>query len=155
MRTLIMATAVAAAVATLGATTLPSWSADSVGSGGTTLRLVGHATHDEQVDGGPPGFSVGDQAIERGILTQDGQTVGHYAMLAELVRLPAAHRPPAESQTFTLKLEHGSVVATRIHSAVNSFVLAVTGGTGAYREASGVVSVRARGRRAVIELDLD
>lgn len=100
-----------------------------------------HPSADHQVDLAPTGMSVGDEIFEHGTLNRAGHHYGSYAFTGTLVRLPGKKTPPRETQHFTLHLPGGAVEASGEHQAVDSFTLAVLGGTGRWAQARGTLKL--------------
>lgn len=103
------------------------------------LTLTAHPRGGGQVDVAPAGVSLGDEFFEHGTL--GGDAGGSYSLSGELVQMPGSSTPPWESQHFTLRLRHGTIEAIGQHRAVNKFTIAIVGGTGHWRHASGTLHV--------------
>lgn len=104
-----------------------------------TFGLRFHPRGGGQADIGPQGLSLGDEFFEHGTIS--GAAHGSYSLSGELIRMPGSSTPPWESQHFTLRLGGGTIEATGQHPAVDTFTVAVTGGTGHWRHASGTLRV--------------
>lgn len=151
-----LATMVVAAAAVLG-----SASAATAGKGKSeSLRLVGTIEQEEFVDVGAPGPSLGDQYIFSEILRANGREAGMSGGVCTTVAVV-----PYEAATLqclaTLSLRRGDIT---LHGLVEiqgedelvPSTVAITGGTGKYRGASGEARVRARADgRVVYKLSLD
>ncbi len=116
------------------------------GGGGETIRLSTRQVRGRFVDANNNGtFNAGDYFIFRERLRQGGEKVGRDAV--ECMFLPRAFACEG-----TLRLNgRGSIeVAGTGFANTQRFVLAVTGGTGAFDDASGKLTAA---RRLVVELN--
>jgi len=145
----IVTTAITATALTAIAVATPNL-ADASGAGTrhSTLTLRLHPHGGGQLDLGAKGLSLGDEFFEHGTVTGDAQ--GHYLLSGSLIAMPHGSTPPQESQHFTLRLGHGTIEAVGQHGAANRFTVAVVGGTGAWRGATGTL----RAGHGRVELDL-
>jgi Dirigent-like protein len=121
----------------------------------TTIHLVGHETDAGQIDLGEAGGSVGDEAVFHGALRDatDSRQVGHFEGVLTAVT------PDAESlceARVVLALPQGQIAVQGEldFGADEPFVHAITGGTGAYRNARGEFSFRHTATPAVIAITL-
>lgn len=90
------------------------------------------------VDLGAPGPSVGDLDAYSGTAIRDGRTVGHGGGACQVTRVDGADI--TMQCVLTMRLERGSVTMQALWvRGANPLDMAVTGGTGAYREARGTV----------------
>lgn len=103
------------------------------------LTLTAHPRGGGQADIAPAGLSLGDEFFEHGTL--GGAAHGSYSLSGELIQKPGSSTPPWESQHFTLRLRGGTLEAIGQHPAVDDFTVAVVGGTGPWRHASGTLHV--------------
>jgi allene oxide cyclase-like protein len=111
------------------------------------FKLVATRVQESEIDLPPEGeFSQGDQVVFTEDLFQDGKQVGKNGGVCSLVRLG-----PGESATFhcvaTLSLEKGQLTIQGLVTFAGEtdtapFVLAITGGTGAFARAHGELTVK-------------
>jgi hypothetical protein len=135
--------AAAALLALVAAAALPARAASS--SSGKTLRLAAVTVQSTTLDLGAAGLSQGDESILTRELFLDGNKVGT-SHLASTVTLVAA----ADSQSQTVasfSLPDGQLTAQGLVTASQTAdrLAAITGGTGAYRQAGGEVTVTRTG----------
>ncbi len=133
----------AAALLVIGAGAGTAISDSGTDGRGTTMHLVGHETDAGQIDLGETGGSVGDEAVFHGALRDatDSRQVGHFEGILTAVT------PDAESlyeSRVVLALPQGQIAVQGEldFGADEPFVHAITGGTGAYRNARGEFSFR-------------
>jgi hypothetical protein len=119
------------------------------------IQLVGHESDVGLLDLGDPGDSIGDQVVFHGTLRDatDSHDVGHFEGILTAVTPDAASLFSAQ---VVLALPDGQVA---VHgeldfSGAEPFVHAITGGTGAYRNARGEFSFRHTDVPRVIEITL-
>jgi hypothetical protein len=130
------------AAALLAAVALPSRAASS---SARTLRLAAVTVQATTLDLGAAGPSQGDESILTRELFLDGNKVGT-AQLVATVTLAAG--PDTQSQTVaTFSLPDGQLTAQGLVTAAQTAnrLAAITGGTGAYRQAGGYVTVTRTG----------
>jgi hypothetical protein len=107
----------------------------------TTLHLLATTTGENLVDNPPaqsapgPGLSPGDMFVQTQKLTVGGRKIGR----SDIVCV-ATDRPLVKCSV-TEQLPQGSVEVGGTIPQSNSFTLAITGGTGAYRNARGTMTV--------------
>jgi Allene oxide cyclase barrel like domain len=131
------------ALALLGALALPAPAASS--SSAKTLQLAAVTIQATTLDLGAPGPSQGDESILTRELFLDGQQVGTSHLVATLTLVAGAD---SQSQTVaTFSLPDGQLTAQGLVTASQTAnrVAAITGGTGAYRQAGGQVTVTRTG----------
>jgi hypothetical protein len=148
MRKLSLAAA-AALVLVVASVTLASASASSPDTHASdkkstqVIHLVAKTVQDAFLDLGEPGDSLGDQNVFSEDLFRDGKKVGHTGVLCTLVRL--VPRVSATAQCVgTASLPGGQITVQGLLTFTDgpgSFVLAITGGTGAYKTAHGQAKV--------------
>ena len=111
-----------------------------------TIHLVAKTVQETELDLGKEGFGQGDQFVFADDLFRDGKKVGDDGGFCTAVRVG-----PGESATFqcvvTLSLEKGQITVQGLFTSAGEadqspFVVAITGGTGAYRTARGEVKVQ-------------
>jgi hypothetical protein len=153
-------TAVLAIVA-LGVLVSSTAVATSNGEDKRTLRLVATYSQTEQLDLGTTGLSLGDQFVYSETLTRGGQEIGDSGGVCTVTHVT----PPGDifknHCIATLSLQHGQITGQGLveaggPNATDPFTVAITGGTGAYRGASGEVIIRyVSETRNIFELHLD
>jgi len=111
------------------------------------LRLAGTITQFQFLDLGTPGPSLGDEIVFSEVLRNDGREVG----TAGRVCTATEAVPPYSTLTYqcisTLSLRRGKITIQGLVElqGINDpgpFTSAITGGTGAYRGASGEARIR-------------
>jgi hypothetical protein len=125
------------------AAALPSRAAATAGA--KTLRLAAVTIQSTTLDLGAPGLSQGDQSITARELFLDGHKVGTAQLVATVTLVAGAD---SQSQTVaTFSLPDGQLSAQGLVTAAQTAnrVAAITGGTGAYRQAGGEVTVTRTG----------
>jgi allene oxide cyclase len=137
-RLLILAGLVAAvgltiAVVTGGAGTTP----------GQTIHVIEHARTDTLADVDPPGDSTGDVlTFHNGVFNAaDSQQVGRDQGYCIRIKASSAGSWECNWTTF---LENGHVVVAGPFFDAKDSVLAITGGTGAYKDARGTMLLKSR-----------
>jgi len=137
-RLLILAGLVAAvgltiAVVTGGASTTP----------GQTIHVIEHAHTDTLADVDPPGDSTGDVLTFHNPVfnAADSQQVGRDQ--GYCIRIKASSRGSWECN-WTTFLENGHITVEGPFFDTRDSKLAITGGTGAYRDARGVMELKSR-----------
>jgi hypothetical protein len=127
----------AAAIAGVTGATADSGAADHT----TTLHLLATTTAENLVDNPPaqtapgPGLSPGDMFVQSQKLTAGAHSVGRSDIVC------VATDGPLVKCSVTEKLPGGSIEVGGTIPQSNSFTLAITGGTGAYRNARGTMTV--------------
>jgi hypothetical protein len=140
--------ALAAAVAATGAAAVsPSWSHSDAASS-RTLTLVGRSTGEAFLDHGSAGPTVGDEFVTAQRLLRRGRRVGRAGGSCQIVA-PAAGRDRFTFHcTVTLRLLAGQIairgLATFGEQGPQPMRIAITGGTGSYRQARGQATVEER-----------
>ena len=113
----------------------------SDGSGGKVIHVVEHATTDATTDTGDPGDTSGDiltfanDVFDASDATKVGTDPGY------CIRITA---PGSYECNWTTFLEDGQITVEGPFFDTSDSVLAVTGGTGAYRNARGQMVLKAR-----------
>lgn len=97
------------------------------------------------IDSGAPGPSIGDRLVfSNPIFDTDGQRIGRDGADCLIVRIDPTE-PPARQQvvqcTISVQLADGQITVQGLAQGTENY-FAVTGGTGAYREARGEVLAR-------------
>jgi hypothetical protein len=117
---------------------------------GKGFQLTGKAlSAPVQIDLGAPGPSAGDQQIITMDVFQGAKRVGESHVVCTMVRVdPATHAFAGQCDNVT-SLPGGQIVAgglvTSAQEETKPFIQAVTGGTGAYREVHGQLTVSEAG----------
>jgi len=122
-----------------------SWS-DGHGRGhdqgkGKTIRVVERATTDTTVDLGATGDSIGDLLAFGNELFDQGNQVKVGTNQGSCVRTVLGK---AYECTWTNSLAKGQIIVQEPFLDSGDSVLAITGGTGAYRKARGTMDLQAR-----------
>ena len=104
---------------------------------GQVIEVVAEEADDPVLDLGAAGFGEGDQLVIADVLTVGGKPVGSSAGTCQVVLVDGA-KFTVHCVT-TLALPEGQITLQGLLAvgAADSFVAAVTGGTGAYRSAHG------------------
>jgi len=125
-----------------------------------SLRLVGTPIQSEFLDLGAPGPSLGDEFVFSNVLRKDGREAGTahgVCVVTEVV-------PPYTDFTFhcvaTLSLKRGQITLQGIAELQGlgdpgPFTWAITGGTGAYRGASGEAKILRTPTVTIYKLSFD
>ena len=128
----LVALVVAAMVSVVPAGAAASGASSSAVASQTITFAV--AFHDVQVDLGPKGPSVGDeQIITDSLLDAKRRTVGHDAGVCTFTTLT----PPEAACSITFFLPEGEIATQFLNTPPPRKVVAIVGGTGAYRGARG------------------
>ena len=126
----------------------------------TTLTLTGKVIQSTELDLGKKGFSQGDQTILAYQLFMNGKMVGLLGAACTVVHA-AGPTPGPESHTqcmATFDLPKGQVTAQAMFpfTILQRAPFAITGGTGAYRDAGGqgtVTDISPTAQRFVLHID--
>lgn len=139
MKRLLAFAAVAAAAALT--ITVVSRGAGTSGSGGRVIHVIEHATSDATTDTGPAGDSAGDiltfanEVFDASNTTKVGSDQGY------CIRVVAGASYECNYTTF---LARGQIVVEGPFYDTADSTLAITGGTGAYRNARGQLELKSR-----------
>jgi hypothetical protein len=132
--------------------------ADRHGDGGD-FQLTGKTLAVEQVDLGKPGLSLGDQQVITMDVFAGPKRVGESHVVCTVVRADAAtHAFTAQCENVT-SLPAGQIAAsglvTSAQEETTPFTQAITGGTGAFKQAHGQLTVSEAGPQpATLTFDL-
>lgn len=153
MKAITRTAAIAATAVAVGATagTITLGGAASARETSTTMRLVAHDDQfamDDLGDPSPQGPGLGDIIVLTQRLTRHGETVGRVHNSS--VDVDARHN--LFQSTGTVKLDHGTIEFAGIVKQAPHFVLGITGGTGAYRGASGSIAFDFPGNRQLLTI---
>jgi hypothetical protein len=147
MRTITTAAMIAATCAALaiGGSAFAAAS-DSPGGSHEVLRFTAETEQDAFVDIGSPGPGLGDQIISSDTVFRRGEQVGTDGVICTIVK--ASPDSITCDWTMTIALPAGQITLQGIADGPAgppteplTFELAVTGGTGQYRNAHGVASI--------------
>jgi hypothetical protein len=138
------------AVAIIGvwaASASSSWShPDALSS--RTLTLVGKSTGEAMLDHGTAGPTVGDEFVTAQRLLRRGRPVGRAGGSCQIVAPARGVNRFTFNCTLTLRLPTGQIVfhglATFGEQGPQGMRMAITGGTGSYRQARGQTTVEER-----------
>src|SRR5919204_808830 len=124
--------AAAVLLGTLGVMSVASASTDNT----TVLHVTGKVMQTKFLDFGKQGLSQGDQFTQADALFINGKQVGTDGFACTLTRVEGSF---FQTQCLlTLRLPDGQITAQTLNSSTaKTFVFAITGGTGAYRDAGG------------------
>jgi hypothetical protein len=157
--------AAVAAIVTLGTLVLASGTAASGGKGkhkGDSLRLVAKTIQEQILDLGAPGPSLGDQLVFSEVLKKEGREVGTSGAVCVITEaIPPYPVVVVYHCVGTLSLGRGQItlqglVETQGIEDPGPFLVAITGGTGAYRGAGGEALVLDPvGPRRIYKLSFD
>jgi hypothetical protein len=145
-------------IAALGLCLAATAHADKHGDGGD-FKLTGKTVGFTQIDLGDPGFSVGDQQIISMDVFAGPKRVGESHVLCTMVRADkTTHAFTGQCENVT-SLPAGQITASGIVTSDDEekrpFIQAITGGTGAYKQAHGQLTVSEAGPQpATLAFDL-
>jgi hypothetical protein len=158
--------AAVAAIVTLGMLVLSTGTgaADGRGKGkhkGDSLRLVATTIQEETLDLGAPGPSLGDQLVFSEVLRERGREVGTSGAVCVITEAVPPYTVVVYHCVGTMSLRRGQItlqglIETQGMDDPGPFVVAITGGTGAYRGVGGEAVVRDPvGPRRIYKLSFD
>jgi hypothetical protein len=149
-RKLSLAVAVAV-VLTTASITLASAASPPASSANTddkdrvqVIHLISRSIDEVQLDLGEPGPSLGDQFVLSNNLFRDGRKVGTSGGTCSITFFTADFSTLTANCVLTLSLPRGQITTQGLVSFTDPQppVVAITGGTGAYRTAHGQMKVR-------------
>jgi hypothetical protein len=149
------------AVVALGVLVLGTGVAAAHGDRGKTLRIVAVDPVQEFIDVGVSGISVGDELVFSETLLRNGRDVGMSGGVCTITRGVPPYDVVTVQCLVTLSLRRGQITLQGLFEVQGvddpgPFTLAITGGTGKYRGASGEATFRRRtADRAVYRLRFD
>ena len=111
------------------------------GNHGLTIRVVERATSDTVVDNAPTGDSVGDTLAFGNAIYDASNTTAVGSDGGQCVRTVAG---VSWECMWTISLKNGQITVEGPFLDAGDSTLAITGGTGAYRKASGTMDLHAR-----------
>jgi hypothetical protein len=129
--------------------------------GQRTLRIVATQDQFEPLDLGTPGASLGDELVFSEVLRERGRQVGTSGVVCTVTAVEAPYEVTAYHCVATLSLRKGQItlqglIEVQGEDDMGPWVVAITGGTGAYRGAGGEATVRdISDTRAVYRLRFD
>ena len=147
MRTKLRLFTAALAIVAVGLLVSGTAAATSSAKGKRTLRIVATYSQTEFLDLGTTGASLGDQFVFSETLTRRGREIGESGGVCTVTHVT----PPYDTVTFhcvaTLSLRGGQITLQGVVEETGEFDpepfrVAITGGTGAYRGASGEAIIR-------------
>jgi hypothetical protein len=119
-----------------------------------TIRVTATRTEQGFVDVGDAGFSLGDQFVFTAELTSHGRQVGHEGVICSVTSVATEERQCVGSVWFD---DVGEITVQGLYAgAPQVFSFPITGGSGAYEGAEGVLQVRELGgdrQRQIFHLD--
>jgi len=160
VRTKLRLYAVVFATVVLGMLVAGTGVAAAHGKDKKTLRIVATEIQSEFIDLGDPGPSLGDELVFSERLFIRGEEVGESGGVCTVTKAS----PPYDVLTFhcvaTLSLERGQItlqglIEVQGEDDPGPFTVAITGGTGKFRCASGEARVRVGDERSVYRLRFD
>jgi Allene oxide cyclase barrel like domain len=149
------------AVVALGVLVFGTGVAAAHGDRGETLRLVAVDTVEEFIDVGVSGPSLGDEFVFSETLRKDRRDVGRSGGVCTITRGVPPYDIVDLQCVVTLSLRGGQITLQGLNEVQGEddpgpFTLAITGGTGKYRGASGEATFRRRSEdRGVYRLRFD
>ena len=131
----------------LGGLLLAPGVATAHGGGKHTLRVVGTELQSEFLDLGTTGPSLGDELIFSESLAVNGRDVGMSGVVCTVTHAMAPYDVLTYQCVGTLSLRRGQITGQGLLEVQGEddpgpWAVAITGGTGAYRGASGEIRVR-------------
>jgi hypothetical protein len=126
-----------------------------------SLRIVAVDAVEEYIDVGVPGLSLGDQFVFSETLRIDRRDVGRSGGVCTITRGVPPYDVVDAQCVVTLRLRRGQITLQGLNEVQGEddpgpFQLAITGGTGKFRGASGEATFRRRGEdRGVYRLRFD
>jgi hypothetical protein len=149
------------AVVALGVLVFGTGVAAAHGDRGKTLRLVAVDANEEFIDVGVSGPSLGDEIVFSETLRKDGRDVGRSGGVCTITRGVPPYDIVDLHCVATLRVRGGQITLQGLNEVQGEddpgpFRLAITGGTGKYRGASGEATFRQRTEtRGVYRLRFD
>jgi hypothetical protein len=140
-----LAAAALLALALVAAAALPSRAASTSTPSAKSLQLAAVTIQSTTLDLGAAGPSQGDQSILTRELFLDGQKVGTSHLVATVTLVAGADSQSQAVATFSLPDGQLSAQGLVTASQTANRLAAITGGTGAYRQAGGQVTVTRTG----------
>ena len=143
--------AAVAAIVTLGVLIVSSGTAAADGGKGKhgkgPLKIVAELNQEEFLDFGAPGASLGDQLVFSEILYKRGREAGTSGVVCVVTETVPPYTVVSFHCVGTLSLRGGQItlqglIEVQGEDDPGPFTVAITGGTGAYRGASGEAVVR-------------
>jgi hypothetical protein len=130
-------------------------------SNGKTLRLVATQDQSESLDLGTPGPSLGDELVFSELLRERGRQVGTSGVVCTVTAVEVPYEVLTYNCVGTLSLRRGQITLQALIEVqgaddMGPWDVAITGGTGAFRGASGDATYRQLSdTRAIYKLRLD
>jgi hypothetical protein len=148
------------AIAALGVFLFATGVASAHGGGKQTLTLVATELQSEFLDLGATGPSLGDELVISESLEQRGRDVGMSGVVCTVTHAMAPYDVLTFHCVATLSLRRGQItlqglIEVQGEDDPGPFIVAITGGTGAYRGAGGEAVVRETSFGSVYKLRFD
>ena len=146
MRKKLSTGVLAAIMLTVASVTLASASSSPSSDAATSgkarvIKLTTERRQETQVDVGEKGFGPGDQIVLSDVLFRDGKRVGTAGVTCTVIFISSDQQTVQLQCVGTLSLPNGQITLQGLPTISESFFLAITGGTGAYRTAHGQAKV--------------
>jgi hypothetical protein len=142
----VVALALVVASITLASASSPSASSATTGDKDRVqvIHLVSKSIQEVELDLGEPGTSLGDQFVLSNNLFRDGKKVGTSGGTCSITFFTEDFSTLTANCVLTLSLPRGQITVQGLVSFTDPHppVVAITGGTGAYRTAHGEMKVR-------------
>lgn len=125
-----------------GASMAVAGNGDDGDDDGGVIRVTATFVTEEEIDVGPSGFGAGDRIVLSHDLSRDGEDVGKSAIECVFVRADA--ETSTANCLASFELPGGQITAQGLvtfSQAADPFTVAVTGGTGRYRDVDGELHV--------------
>jgi hypothetical protein len=106
-----------------------------------TIKLVAKHRQETQVDLGEKGFGPGDLIVLSDVLFRHGKRVGTSGVTCTVIFVSSNQQTVQLQCVGTLSLPDGQITLQGLPNIAESFALAITGGTGAYRTAHGQANI--------------
>ena len=117
----------------------------------TTIVVISRNETETDIDNPPAGLSQGDEGVVHSpLFNRAGARVGTLDVQFQFTSL----QPMAIQAAFTASLSKGQITAQGVAGAGQTFTVAVTGGTGAYQNARGQVTVRFQANQVLLTYHL-
>jgi hypothetical protein len=139
--TALVALLVGAVSPALGSSSGGSASESSVAAKGQTFRVIAVFKETAEIDVGAPGFSLGDEVVFAGDLRQGGERVGSVGVVCTFTSAANPNRVQAQCPA-TADLPGGQITLQGLVTNRDLRVLSITGGSGRYQGAEGVMHAR-------------
>lgn len=146
--TIAVVATVALAAAAVGLASAQSTSSSSKAAATQTIKLFALTVQQAEIDVGTPGFGLGDQFVFSDDLSaqKGSEKIGFDAGVCTIVRLDDHGNTATNQCVATASLHEGQIAIQGLvtfagEEGPGTFVLPITGGSGAYKNARGQVTV--------------